>query len=333
MSNAFNAQRKSLRLLALAAATQTDYGIPLTTSISHAQRFDGGSFVDLDQSRYSDHDWSGKGTQFTTEGMVTGWSTKLALKDLLDNWVAGWAFAFAMGADTITGPTMGAYTHAFSFDETTTEAPVTSMWLEDTEALQYVLPDMALSELTLTIPEKGPCALETSWVGSGRYGPTGALGTPPTWPPAAASYLLGSDCAVHIGIESFVGRFMGGSLKIATGVMPHVAPGGGLYAQFLRRGLWKYSMSMKLAVKQTDDLFTLFINDSPSTVLWSINSGAEQQLTVTVSEGHFKTQKLGAEQDMLVFNVELDETTTLGGATSLAVNAVNNVAAYLATGT
>ena len=46
---------------------------------------------------------SGKGTEFATDQQQTGWDTKFSFKASLDDWLAGWAFAFAMGKDTVTG--------------------------------------------------------------------------------------------------------------------------------------------------------------------------------------------------------------------------------------
>ena len=263
---AFESQKKSARNLVLSPNSQLAIGTALLDAVlSRRQRFDGSAILELLSTRRSDKEMSGKGTQFATDGQQTGWDTKFSFKAELDAWLAGWAFVFGMGADTVTGDA-SPYTHALAFDDTTSQAPVTTLYLEDTAAVKYKVPDMAVSDLALTIPERGACSLETSFIGTGRWTPGAMVAELPAL--AASAYLLGSDCAFSIGPAgapvAITGRHLSTTLKIGTGVVNHVAPGGALYGVYLRRGLWTFSVQTTIAAKETDDILTLLENDTES---------------------------------------------------------------------
>jgi hypothetical protein len=275
---------------------------------------------------------SGKGTQFATDGQQTGWDTKFSFKAELDAWLAGWAFVFGMGADTVTGDA-SPYTHALAFDDTTSQAPVTTLYLEDTAAVKYKVPDMAVSDLALTIPERGACSLETSFIGTGRWTPGAMVAELPAL--AASAYLLGSDCAFSIGPAgapvAITGRHLSTTLKIGTGVVNHVAPGGALYGVYLRRGLWTFSVQTTIAAKETDDILTLLENDTESALAWNINSGAAAQLAISIPHAHMKATKLGVNGNMVIWSIELDQTSCFyeGGNQPLGVSVINAVAQYM----
>ena len=333
---AFESQKKSARNLVLSPNMQAAYGETLAdANLTRRQRFDGSAILELLSTRRSDKEMSGKGTQFATDGQLTGWDTKFSFKTELDAWLAGWAFVFGMGADAITN-TGGAapYTHALSFDDTTTQAPATTLYLEDTSAVKYKVPDMAVSDLTLTIPERGACSLETAFIGTGRWTAGAMAAALPAL--AAYSYLLGSDCVFSIGpvgdSVAVTGRHLSTTLKISTGVVNHIAPGGGLFGVFPRRGLWKFSFQTTIAAMATDDIWTLLENDTASALGWSINSGASAQLAISIPLCHMKATKLGVNGNMVIWSIEADETTCFGvagGAQPLGVSVVNAVPQYM----
>jgi hypothetical protein len=152
---------------------------------------------------------------------------------------------------------------------------------------------------------------------------------------AAANYLLGSDCTFSIGpvadSVAVTGRHLSTTLKISTGVVNHVAPGGGLYGVFLRRGLWKFSVQTTIAAKETDDIWTLLENDTASALSWNINSGAQAQLAISMPDTHLKVAKLGVNGNMVIWSIEADETTCFysAGTQPLSVSVVNAVAQYM----
>jgi hypothetical protein len=332
MPNNFESQKKSARNLVLSANMQAAYGGLLADAmLTRRQRFDGSAILELLSTRRSDKEMSGKGTQFATDGQLTGWDTKFSFKAELDAWLAGWAFAFGMGADTVTGVT-APFTHAIAFDDTTTQAPATTLYLEDTAAVKYKVPDMAVSDLTLTIPERGACSLETAFIGTGRW-TAGAMGAPGVPALVAENYLLGSDCIFSIGpvatSVAVTGRHLSSTLKISTGVVNHIAPGGGLFGVFPRRGEWKFSIQTTIAAMATDDILTLLENDTACALSWNINSGAQAQLAISMPLVHMKATKLGVNGNMVIWSIEETTCFYAAGTQPLGVSVVNAVPLYM----
>lgn len=332
----FLAQRKSARNLVLSPFTQAAYGTALgDASLTRRQRFDGSAIFEQTQTRRSDKDMAGKGTVFATDGQVTGWDSKFDFKAECDDWLAGWAFAFAMGKETVTGA-LSPYTHAIAFDESTTEAPVTTLYLEDTAAVKYKAPDMAMNDLTFSIPGRGACSMECSLIGTGRWTAGAMVGGPPAI--AAYNYLLGSDCAFSIGpvgvLAEITGRHMSTTLKVSNACVNHIAPGGGLYGVFVRRGIPTFNLQTTIMAKDTDDILTLFENDTLSDLKWVINSGTSSQLTMEIAHAKLKTTKLGIDGNSVIWQIECDDSSSYaqGGANALQVSVITATPAYLTAG-
>jgi hypothetical protein len=333
---AFESQKKSARNLVLSVKSQlTPNDVFADASLTRRQRFDGTSVLELKQTRRSDKDMSGKGTEFATDGQLTSFDSMFNMKCELDDWMAGWVFAFCMGTDVVTGS--GApYTHAIGWDETTTQAKMTNVYLEDTAAVKTKYPDMAISEVTLNYASRGSVGLEVSMMGTGRW-TDGAMMTLPNL--GTYAYLLNSDTVFELGPvgspASMVGRFMSATLKMSTAVVNHTAPGGGLYGLFMRTGLRKFSLEATIAAKDTDDVRTLFINDTLSVLTITTTSGSLPSiLAVTIPTFKMKATQLGVDGNMVIWKVSLDETTAYGvGGDSvtepITVSVQNSVPAYL----
>jgi len=150
------------------------------------------------------------------------------------------------------------------------------------------------------------------------------------------SYLLGSDAALTFGPvgtpASFIGRHMSTILKLENQLVVHRAPGGGLYGIFVRKGNPKFSLTTTFAAKDTDDVYTRFDNDTACDYELAVNSGADAKLTISVPQMHLKTTKLGFDGDMVVWQVENDETTNYqaAGVPPISIGVTNSVASYLA---
>ena len=334
---AFESQKKSARLLYLAPNKQTAYGTALTNAKYTAgwqQRFDGAGVLDMSPTKRTDKNMA-KGTEFTTNEQTTGWDTKVGVKCDLDARLAGLAMAFLMGQDTVTG-SASPYTHTLSFEETTTQAVPTSIYMVDTAAIARNIYDLALSDLTLTIPARGAVTADINWLGTGRW-TNGALSALPALD--IPTYLLGSDCVSTMGPvgagASMVGRHMTSTWKFSTGVMNHTAPGGGLYGIFPRLGLRKFSFQTTIAAKDTDDISTLLENNTQCVGSWAINSGAlgaaqHQRAHLRAVQGQ---QTRLRRRNMVVWQIEGDESSILnvGGAGPLSATVINSIATYRGT--
>ncbi len=242
------------------------------------------------------------------------------------------------GAPTMVGAGLsdalapGIYTHAFTFDETTRTAVPTSIYVEDTEDLHHVYPDMCLDEVTFTINGAGAIMADLSMAGTGIE-IAHNLSSLPAAP--AETLLLGSDAALTFGpvgdTASFIGRHMSTTLKLQNQLVVHRAPGGGLYGIFVRKGNPKFSVSTTFAAKDTDDIYGRFSGDTACDYELAVNSGASSQMTISIPQMHLKTAKIGYDGDMVVWQVENDETTNYqaAGVPPISLSVTNNIAAYL----
>jgi hypothetical protein len=298
--------------------------------MTRRQRFDGSAVAELKQTSYSDKAMAGKGTEFATQGLITGWDSSFSLKADLDDWLAGWLLAFAMGKDVVTG--LGPYLHTFSFDETTVQAPAASIYLQDTSAVLWTLIDMGLADLTITFAERGPIKVEVSFIGTGRW-TDGAIASLPAL--TTSAYLLNSDVVFSIGTNGAtvakIGRFLLGSIKISTGVKNHLAPGLGLYGAFPLTGLRKVSFSATIAASSAEDMRPIFNTNELQEANFTATSGTSI-LTLDFPNCNLKTTKLGASGNNVIWQIEADETTIFnqGGVGMLNATVTNSQAtAYL----
>jgi hypothetical protein len=331
----FLSQWKTARNLMLSVNSQAAWNTALAdAALTQRQRFDGAAVLERKITRRTDIAYAGKGTAFATNGQITSYDTALsAFKAELSPWLAGYALAFLMGTDTVVG-VAAPYAHSFTFDESTRTAVPTTIYMEDTEDVHYKCPDMCVGDLTLTINELGAIMIEIGMTGTGIQILGSMTGTLPVAP--AETYLLGSDAVLTFGpvgaLASLVGRHMSTTLKLENQLVAHRAPGGGLYGIFVRKGNPKFSLATTFAAKDTDDVYTRFANDTACDYELGVNSGADAQLTISVPQMHLKTTKLGLDGDMVVWQVENDETTNYqaAGVPPISIGVINSVASYLA---
>jgi hypothetical protein len=297
----------------LSANTQLAWNTALAdANLTYRQRFDGGAVLERTITRRSDIDYAGKGTAFATNGQITAFDTKFSgLKVEANPWTLGYMLSLLMGKETVVG-SASPYVHTFTFDESTRTAKPTTIYAEDTEAVRYKCPDMCVDDVTITINDIGAIMAEMTMMGTG-YQTNETIATMPTLP--TETYLLGSDAALMFGpvgsLASFIGRHMSTTLKLQNQLVLHRAPGGGLYGIFVRKGNPKFSLTSTFAAKDTDDIYTLFQNDTAADYELAVNSGTAAQMTISVPAMHLKTTKIGFDGDMVVWQVENDETIRL----------------------
>ncbi|MDR3797962.1 MAG: phage tail tube protein [Terracidiphilus sp.] len=329
----FESQWKSARNLVLSANRQLAWNAALAdAALTQRQRFDGGAVLELTKTRRTDIDYAGKGTAFATNGQATSFDTKLSgFKAEGSPWTLGWCLAFLMGKDTVVGA-VSPYTHTFTFDESTRTAVPTTIYMEDTEALKYKVPDFCLSDVTITINEVGAVMVEMNGIGTGRQ-IMGAMAILPAL--AAESYVLGSDATLQFGpvgaLQNLTGRHMSTTLKLDNQASVHKAPGGGQYGIFVRKGNPKFSLTTTIAAKDVDDVYLLHQNDTASGYNLTVNSGAAAQLAISIPQMQTKTTKLGFDGEMEVWQIEADETTCnqVAGVPPVSLQVISAVAAYL----
>lgn len=242
------------------------------------------------------------------------------------------------GSPTLVGTNLsyrlptGPYSHTFTFDESTRTAQETTLYVEDTDDVHYTVPDMCVGDVTFTIKDIGAVIAEASLMGTG-YMTAGTIETLPD--PPSETYLLNSDAQLMFGpvgsTAPFIGRLMEATIKLDNQLVVHKAPGGGLYGIYVRKGNPKFSMSCTVAAAATDDIYTLFLNDTASDFELAIDSAVDTGMTVSIPAMHLKTTKLGLDGDMIIWQIETDESTNYqaSGVPPVTITVTNDVAAYL----
>src|SRR3954469_14467940 len=142
----FEPQHIRARKLTISDKKQATYGVAVAgASMTYPLRLDGGAFASIGKDFYDDLDRSGKGHPWATLHQEIARSTAFGMGLEVSDFIAGWLAAFCLGADTISG--VGPYTHLFTFLQSTNQAPVTTLYFEDTADIKYELVDMAISDL------------------------------------------------------------------------------------------------------------------------------------------------------------------------------------------
>jgi len=321
--------------MVVSANKQTTYGtVVLVANMNQPVRMDGAAFPAIIAEVYSDLDRWGKGHQWP---MVrkrilqdTGFQMGLELTDFL----AGWMFAFIMGADTITG--VGPYTHAFTWLQSTNQAPVTTVYFRDTTPIAFQMPDLAITDLEISGADRGPLMGKFSMKGSGRY-VDGGIAEPAV--PQTPVYLLGSDTDILLGPQgaavSIKERVRGWSVKLQSDIRPHRAPGGTLYSTFHKILTQRATVSLNVAAKDTDDIRTLIVNDTLQELQINTNSGAAAILNLKFPGLYFsEPAQLGVDGVEEIWGLQADERAVIkSGANEIfTATVINNQATYLVAG-
>ena len=107
--------------------------------------------------------------------------------------------------------------------------------------------------------------------------------------------------------------------------------GTGLYGNFIRKGSPKFSLTSTIAAIATDDIFNRLVGNTQVAFALNAVSDAHAALTVSIPAANLKTAKMGFEDDMVIWNIEADETTCYqqAGVAPIIFTVTNNQASYL----
>jgi hypothetical protein len=308
---------------------QNTFGTPVT-AVSYTQRPRAdNSFAVINPSYYSDVAKAGKGHQWPTLRQRVKNETSFGATWDVDSINIGWLFAFALGADTVTG--VGPFTHTFKFIQNSNQMPVTSVYFEDTADVLYQMPDLAVGKLVISGGETGPLSAQFEMTGSGRW--TDGSVTKPAVP--TPTFLMASDTDILIGAQgasvSKKERVRSWSVSVEASLIPHYAPGGGLVASFMKVDKQRASVQITFAAKDTDDIRTLINNDTLQELKINTNSAATAQCNLFFP-GLFFKGKLGVgDNNEEVWQLESQEADVIksGANEVFQATVINSTATYL----
>lgn len=331
----FEAQPQRIRSMVIGPKKQTTYGTALLdASLTHRLRPDPNMFSKFSKEFVSDKDRVGKAHPWPTFRTEIARDMRIGGQIEAYGFAAAWACAFLFSKVTTTGA--GPYTHTFVFEQSTIQAPVTGIYIEDTADLKYKINDLALTSLSFSGSERGPIAMAFEMIGSGRY--TDGSMTLPALPTVA--WLLGSDTDILIGAPgaaaSIKERVRGWQVSLTSGINPHRAPGGGMYSSMHKIGIQGATLSLKIAAKSVDDLRSLFVANTLQEVKINTTTGAEQ-LNITFPGVYLSDAGMSIENGEVVWDLTVDENSVMKGVGStpdeiVQVVVINATAAYLAAG-
>ncbi|MBZ5629824.1 MAG: hypothetical protein LAO06_13275 [Acidobacteriia bacterium] len=331
----FEAQKSISRNLVLSAKKQTTYGTVIADAdLTHRVRFDPSSFEKVAKTFRSDFSRAGKGHPFTTERLEVQRGRGFSFNQELTDWLAGWFWAFALGASADSGP--GPYTHVFTPDLSTNIAPVTTAYFEETADIKYKVQDLAINSLKMSGGAIGTVMCSADLVGSGRHLDGAIVAGVPALPTNV--YLMGNQSDIQIGAPgstaSIKERVKSWEVDWSQNVIPHYAPGGGLYASFTERGLPTMKFMATVMAKDTDDIRTLLLNDTEQEVKIILNNGAAAQMTIDFPSIYLSAAVKNADGDKVVWQIESDEQAIRKSGVNqpIQVTVINSVAAYLGAG-
>jgi hypothetical protein len=321
------------RNIVIGPKKQTTYGTALLdASLTQRIRMDGGAFAQITKEFHNDLDRSGKGHPFATEHTEIQRRSQFGGSFFVDDFLAAWACIFCMGKVVTSGA--GPFTHTITFENATNIAPVTGIYFEDTADIKFKLNDLWITELEFSGAEKGAIGCTFSAIGSGKH-TDGAHGSLPAI--ATQTYFFGHASDILLGpvgaAVSIKERVRAWSFKISVPVMPHYAPGGGLFSSFHKMGPQRVTLSLQVGAKDVDDIRTLFLNDTLREVQ-ILNTNGANQFNSVFKGVYFNAAQLGVDGSEEVWSLESDEASVIknGANEILTVTCINGVAAYQGVG-
>ena len=220
----------------------------------------------------SDLDRVGKGHEFATELEEITRDLRRSTTFDASSLTLAWVCAFALGKVTTTQPNPAgnptAYDHKFTFADPalSKQAPTTTVYEELTADLKRRLLSLACNDFSLSGRARDPVQLNASWVGSGSTSDGALAGALPAL--TAQSFLLGRDADILFGPQgaplSLKDRVLDWSLSVTQNLEADLGyhPGSGPTRGRIWFGPRRVSASLTLFAKQTDDLLSLFLNDT-----------------------------------------------------------------------
>jgi hypothetical protein len=334
MATTFSTQRTIARKIVLSAKSQETVGeVFADAALTYLARAETSGFAQQVYEKETDYQYSGKGNSMATESRLIAESSSFNLNTRLDDFLAGFLFAFVMGQETfVAGAGAAPNTHTFTWKDTGDPAPLTNVYIEDAAGLKRKWSDLALSQVVISGADKGSVMVKASFLGLDTV-TDGAMAALPALP--TAQYLYGSGSTVSIGP---VGAPVSLSPRVLSweATFDHAcelfrACGGGTKPYFVRQGSPLNKLKLVIAVDTTSDVRDWMINQTPLEVKIAVASGAT---TFLADYPHIILPKadLGEQDKYVAYTVELDQNSILqpvGGGDSVTVTVGNTDLAYL----
>jgi hypothetical protein len=328
-------QRSITRNVVLSAKSQETVGeVFADASLTYLCRAETSGYAQLELGKESDLAYTSKnGLSAATESRLITQSSAFTLSTRLDDFLAGYLFAFLMGQETFTAGAPN--THLFTMKDTGDPAVMTNVYIEDGGGMKRKWSDMALTQLVLSGSDKGSITAKASFLGLGTVTAdiTNAMAALPALP--TAQYLYGSDSTVSMGpigaLASMNPRVLSWEATFDHNCELFRATGGGVKPFFVRQGNPTHKLKLVIAAISSADIFDWMTAQTPLGITINVASGATT-LLMTYLNVILPKSDLGEQDKYIAFTVDLDENSILqpaGGGAPVTVTVGNTDPAYL----
>jgi hypothetical protein len=153
-----------------------------------------------------------------------------------------------------------------------------------------------------------------------------AVFTEPNTGPAAGAALP----TVTTALSSIKERVTDWQVHISCEMTPNRAPGGGMWATFMKVLKQRVNWTLNVKATSTDDMRTISENDTQKEIQVVTNSGAAQQMTLGSPYVMFDTFQIGVNGREMVWQMNAGDNAVLKPGTQEVFTAVviNNQSAY-----
>jgi hypothetical protein len=333
----FVGQRSVLRNIVLSPKSQTTIGeVFADASLTYLCRAESQGFLQLAPEKESDYEYTSKGSSMATESREIALSSSGELNTRLDDFLAGWLFAFVMGTDAFTaGADSAPNTHVFTWKDTSDPAVLTNIYAEDSAGLKRKWSDLSITSIVLSGTDKGSIKVKATFMGLGTVTAdvVGVMATLPDLP--VAQYLYGSDSVISIGPSgapvSKSPRVLSWEATFDHANILFRACGTGVKPAFVRQGNPLNKLKLVVAIDSSTDIFDWMTGQTPLEISIAVNSGATS-LLIDYPNVILPKSDLMEQDKYVAYTVELDENSILqptGGGESVTVTLQNTDVAYL----
>jgi len=327
-------QRSIARNIVLSSEAQLTVGeVMADAALTYRSRPETSAFAQWVGEYESDIAYAGKGKSTATESRLIAQSSTFGLNARLDDFLAGWAFAFCMGQENFTAGSGGAAnTHVFNWKDTSDPAKLTNLYIEDSAGLKQKWSDMAVSQVVLSGADKGSVMMKVSGIGMGLK-TKGAMATLPNLP--TAQYLFGSDSIVSIGVVgapvSMAPRVLSWEATFDHQMELFRAVGGGTQAYFIRQGAALNKLKLVILRDTSSDVNDWIAAQTALEIKIAVSSGAAS-LQIDYVNVNLPQATVGEQDKHVVDTIDLDQNSIkqpTGGGEAVTVTVQNTDAAYL----
>jgi hypothetical protein len=331
----FKTQRSIARNIVLSPNSQLTYAeVMADADLTYRGRPETSAFLQWMGEYESDLTYAGKnGKSTATEDRLITEQSSGEISTRLDDFLAGWAFAFLMGKEVYTaGVNPAPNTHLFTFNDDGNPKLLTNVYVEDTTALKQKWSDMAVSQVVVSGTDKGSITVKISLVGLGTV-TIGAMAALPALP--TAQYLYGSDSTVAIGPigapASMSPRVLSWEATFGDSSELFRATGGGTKPYFVKPGNVVNKLKLTIAADDTADVWNWRLNQTPLEVKITAASGAASMVIDYVNV-NLPQVTMGDHNKLVAYTVDLDENNIkqpAAGGDAVTVTVENTDTAYL----